>query len=192
MVKEYRGRVSTWKEDRGFGFIQPQDGGAEVFFHISDIAQGRGKIATNILATYRVTKGNDGRLRATHVSLGSESLLGLFVGSLFVIGFLAPLLLLATSKEMNVVGAIVFGIYLIMSVVTFFSYWADKRQAKINAQRTPESVLHLFELLGGWPGGLIAQYAIRHKNRKTSYQMVFWIIVLIHISLLGGAYLLWW
>ena len=57
--------------------------------------------------------------------------------------------------------------------------------------RTPEVRLHLFELLGGWPGALVAQQVFRHKTRKLSFQLVFWGIVLLHQSfwldsLLGG------
>ena len=46
--------------------------------------------------------------------------------------------------------------------------------------RTPESTLHLLELLGGWPGGLVAQQVFRHKTRKFSYQLTFWCIVGLH------------
>lgn len=49
--------------------------------------------------------------------------------------------------------------------------------------------MHLYEVLGGWPGGLLAQRLIRHKNRKLSYQLVFWLIVLLHAALAG--LLLW-
>jgi hypothetical protein len=42
------------------------------------------------------------------------------------------------------------------------------------AWRTPEKVLHASELLGGWPGALLAQQLFRHKTRKVSYQLVFW------------------
>lgn len=38
----------------------------------------------------------------------------------------------------------------------------------------------MFELLGGWPGALIAQQKFRHKTRKVSFQVVFWAIVLVH------------
>lgn len=78
-------------------------------------------------------------------------------------------------------------VYLAMSLVCFIAYWRDKRFAVAGAQRTPESRLHLYELLGGWPGGLLAQRLIRHKNRKVSYQVKFWLIVALHL----GAFS-WW
>lgn len=67
-----------------------------------------------------------------------------------------------------------------VSVLAFFLYWSDKRKARSDSWRTPENVLHAVELAGGWPGALLAQQAFRHKTRKVSYQLVFWLIVLAH------------
>lgn len=86
-------------------------------------------------------------------------------------------------------------IYLAMSLAAFFLYWRDKHQARADGWRTPEKILHGVELLGGWPGALIAQQVFRHKTRKLSFQAVFWLIVLLHQVvwadrlLLGGNYL---
>lgn len=71
-------------------------------------------------------------------------------------------------------------VYLAMSLVTFGLYWRDKHQARREGQRTPEKLLHGAELLGGWPGALLAQQVFRHKTRKVSYQVVFWLIVAAH------------
>lgn len=62
----------------------------------------------------------------------------------------------------------------------FFLYWSDKRKAQTDRWRTPENILHAVELAGGWPGALIAQQVFRHKTRKVSYQVLFWVIVLLH------------
>lgn len=70
--------------------------------------------------------------------------------------------------------------YGIVSIVTFFLYWSDKRKACADQWRTPENVLHALEFAGGWPGALLAQQVFRHKTRKVSFQLVFWIIVLLH------------
>ena len=55
----------------------------------------------------------------------------------------------------------------------------DKDRAVSSGWRVPESSLHLAELLGGWPGALLAQRRLRHKCSKTSYQFVFWNIVIL-------------
>lgn len=80
-------------------------------------------------------------------------------------------------------------VYGLMSLICFIAYYRDKQFAIKGLQRTPEARLHLYELLGGWPGGLLAQRLIRHKNRKLGYQLVFWLIVLLHLAL---AWLVIW
>ncbi|MEA5673570.1 DUF1294 domain-containing protein [Pseudomonas sp. MH2] len=71
-------------------------------------------------------------------------------------------------------------LYPVASLVCLLLYWQDKQQARTQAWRTPEKILHACELLGGWPGALLAQQLFRHKTRKLSYQMVFWAIVALH------------
>jgi len=78
-------------------------------------------------------------------------------------------------------------VYALMSAVTFVAYALDKRAARTGAWRTPEKVLHLLELAFGWPGALLAQRLVRHKNRKRSYQLVFWLIVALHALAWGAA-----
>lgn len=73
--------------------------------------------------------------------------------------------------------------YLAMSLMTMVAYGLDKEKAGRGEWRTAESLLHLLELAGGWPGALLAQQLFRHKTRKVSYQVVFWLIVLLHLGL---------
>jgi len=85
-------------------------------------------------------------------------------------------------------------VYLLLSLLAFALYARDKHQARNDGWRTPEKALHAVELLGGWPGALLAQQALRHKTRKVSFQLVFWLIVLLHELFwfdrvfLGGAF----
>ncbi len=67
-----------------------------------------------------------------------------------------------------------------VSALTYWAYARDKRHAQDGEWRTSEAQLHLWELLGGWPGAWIAQLRLRHKCSKGSYQFVFWLIVLGH------------
>lgn len=73
-------------------------------------------------------------------------------------------------------------VYGLMSAITFVVYALDKRAAGRADRRTPEARLHVLELLGGWPGALLAQRLIRHKNAKVGYQVVFWLIGVIHAA----------
>ena len=47
-------------------------------------------------------------------------------------------------------------------------------------RRIPEQTLHLLEILGGWPAAFLAQRVLRHKSSKVSYQIAFWLIVLLY------------
>lgn len=67
-----------------------------------------------------------------------------------------------------------------ISLFTFFAYGSDKRRAEAGEWRIPEATLHLAELAGGWPGAFLAQRVFRHKISKVSYQVGFWMIVLIY------------
>lgn len=77
------------------------------------------------------------------------------------------------------------GLYLIASCVAFAAYALDKSAARNDRWRTPERTLHLFALLGGWPGALAAQRWLRHKSGKRSFQAVFWVTVLLNCAALA-------
>ena len=101
-----------------------------------------------------------------------------------VIAYLALVLYAALSDKLPLA---VFGLYLAASVLTFFTYAFDKSAAQRNQSRTRESTLHLFSLVGGWPGALIAQQVLRHKSKKRSFQSVFRATVVLN----SGALLLY-
>ena len=66
-----------------------------------------------------------------------------------------------------------------INAVTFLAYGVDKRAAVRHNWRIPEADLHTLEFLGGWVGAFIAQKFFRHKNRKRSYQLMFWLMLLL-------------
>ena len=69
------------------------------------------------------------------------------------------------------------GYLLVVNLVTLFLYWKDKRAAKLDTWRVKEQTLHVFSALGGWPAALLGQVSLRHKTRKISFQIVFYLTI---------------
>ncbi len=72
-----------------------------------------------------------------------------------------------------------FAIYLL--IINFASgilFAYDKLAAWKNRRRIPEFTLHLFELMGGIFANILLMYTLRHKNRKLSYWIWTWLMMI--------------
>lgn len=188
MESQHRGKITSWKEEKGFGFITPEAGGGDVFVHASSLPAGVKRPPKNAAVSYVLGKDERGRPRAVSLRFDRDPatmpLLPALAAGLFF-----------TALAATTWGApLIFIVYAVMSALTFWAYGVDKAAAVRNeglppgarrGRRTPELRLHMLELLGGWPGALVAQWYYRHKNRKPSYQVRYWLIVLVHILLLS-------
>ena len=82
---------------------------------------------------------------------------------------------------------VIYGAYLILlSIITFAMYRADKRKAEKGKMRTPEKVLLLSSFLGGAFGGYPAMLIFRHKTKGEHWYFTFVNIlgILIHAGLI--------
>lgn len=76
-----------------------------------------------------------------------------------------------------------FIIYLIIiNVVTFCLYGADKRRARRKMWRVPEAVLLLFGLLGGSIGAGLAMHFLRHKTQHKKFTIGVPLIFILHVA----------
>lgn len=90
----YQGRVAEWNDDRGFGFVAPNGGGARVFLHISALADQSTRPSAGVLVTYEIAQSADGRPRAQAVRFVSASAARIAKpGNLMAVVFLIVLLL---------------------------------------------------------------------------------------------------
>jgi uncharacterized membrane protein YsdA (DUF1294 family)/cold shock CspA family protein len=184
----YQGRITTWKDDRGFGFIVQNGGTEQVFVHIKSFRNRQQRPVGNEIVSYEVATDAKGRKQAVNVALAVNSpapaarpktgTLPLYLASVFLV-FVAGATL--TGK----LPMVVLGLYLGGSLITYLVYAMDKSAARQGAWRTKEDTLHLLGLVGGWPGALLAQKRLRHKSRKASFQAVFWVTVVINCGALG-------
>ena len=83
--------------------------------------------------------------------------------------------------------------FVLNSLLAIVFYYEDKHLASNNYWRIPELILHCWELISGWPGALFAQWTFRHKNRKLSFQLVFWLCVIVNVAVISClVWLFYW
>jgi len=189
----YAGRITTWKDEQGFGFITPNGGGAAVFVHISAFGGTGARPACDDIVTYHLGTNEKGQPRAHGVAFAAagnassrprqasapqrSGLALLLAGGWFGV--------LAIAVAAGTLPGFVPCIYALMSLIAYAAYAADKTAAQNGAWRTPENTLHLLGLACGWPGALLAQQRYRHKTTKQSFQIGFWCTVLLNGAALG-------
>jgi len=186
----YQGKITDWKDDKGFGFVTPNGGGPKVFVHIKSFSNRQRRPVGNELVTYELTSDARGRPQGLNIAFigdrpssppiiapgpGVGALIFAAVFLLFVAG------MVATGK----LPFVVLIVYLVGSCVAFLAYVFDKAASLKGQWRTPESTLHLFSLVGGWPGAMLAQRTLRHKTQKRSFQVTYWATVVLNCAALG-------
>jgi uncharacterized membrane protein YsdA (DUF1294 family)/cold shock CspA family protein len=190
--RKYRGFLTTWKDDKGFGFIRPEldIGTGDVFLHISALKSNSRRPKVGDVIYYQLATDKDGKIRASNAAIEGDakvqaapkSLSTSFFLILQGLGLFSLPLLGATHFALKTSNIIPLILYPTMSLITYGIYSDDKSRAQKGQWRIPENNLHLCELTGGWMGAFVAQRKLRHKSSKVSYQVVFWIIAIAHIA----------
>ena len=187
----YQGKITDWKDDKGFGFVTPNGGGARVFVHIKSFSNRQRRPVGNELVTYELTSDARGRPQGVNIAFVGDrpsspapaTAPGPGVVALsFAFVFLA---FVAGAVTVGKLPFLVLIAYLLGSCVAYLAYVFDKAAALKGQWRTPESTLHLFSLVGGWPGAMLAQRTLRHKTQKQSFQVVYWVTVVVNCAGLG-------
>lgn len=182
-----KGTIIKWNDEKGFGFIQSNNG-AEVFVHIKSFANQYRRPVVNEIVTFELRSDAKGRSQAQRVKFEVEKIFlptSTRRSKIYVMVACCFLIFIGYWAYAGKIPTIVFAVYLLTSLFTFFLYAIDKSAAKNDMWRTQESTLHLFAFIGGWPGALIAQTTLRHKSKKQSFRIVFWATVLLNCGLLG-------
>jgi uncharacterized membrane protein YsdA (DUF1294 family)/cold shock CspA family protein len=180
-----KGKITSWNDEKGFGFITPLQGGNRVFVHIKAFANRARRPIVGDVVTYELSSDARGRPCAEHASIagvrkaktGKRS-----SGRLSHALAFSFLLLVAGAVAISAVPPAILLVYIVLSVVTFLAYAFDKAAARKGAWRTQESTLHLLALVGGWPGALVAQASLRHKSSKQSFRSAFWVTVVLNCA----------
>ncbi|TYK66616.1 cold shock and DUF1294 domain-containing protein [Colwellia echini] len=183
-----KGKLVSWNADKAFGFIAPNGGGAQVFIHKSAFSNRKRAPQLNDVITFSVIKDNQNRYCANQATFSGEKLqkkqakkvnrFSVILSTLFITLLIIAYLLDNLPQKLLL-------LYLAASIITFVIYASDKSKAQRGAWRTPESTLHLFALIGGWPGAAFAQQLLRHKSKKAEFRNIFWLTVIANIAALA-------
>jgi uncharacterized membrane protein YsdA (DUF1294 family)/cold shock CspA family protein len=185
-----QGRLTSWDDDKGFGFVTPDKGGLRAFVHIRAFSYRRRRPRNGDVITYQITWDKQGRPRAENVLFRdaggaaetrpeSASGTGAYI---FCTLFLITVTTLAALGKLPWLVPVV---YVVVSLLLFCLYAFDKSAAMNGRWRTSEDVLQGLAMLGGWPGALVAQRMFHHKSKKESFQIGFWGIVIFHLTVLA-------
>jgi len=69
-----KGKITSWNDEKGFGFITPSAGGKQVFIHIKAFSNRNRRPEINQLATYALSSDKQGRPRAIKATLAGDRL----------------------------------------------------------------------------------------------------------------------
>ena len=201
MANKQQGHIKKWQDDKGFGFIETENGDS-LFFHINEFkARRRPDIGEQVVFT--IARDNQGRMQAKDVQelsfvqqkmaqknqqirqrnakrshqadFESGQKKRLFLG----VGFYGVLILLAATNKLS---WLVVAWYAALGIITYAMYAKDKAAAQSGDWRTPESTLHLLSALGGWVGAMVAQTYLRHKSQKPEFRVAYYLTVVINMA----------
>lgn len=184
------GKITHWNRQKAYGFITPATG-ENVFVHIRAFVDHGHQPEIDQRVTFEMSTDRQGRPCAASVRLLGAKSPGARVRGIarfyiaVAVGFLAVVL---GSVLFGPLPLLVLWFYLAISAISFFLYAWDKNSAQREAWRTKESTLHLFDLLGGWPGAMIAQQTLRHKSKKKEFRFVFWLTAIINCAGFGWLF----
>jgi len=186
----FAGHVKSWNAEHGFGFIEPSGGGQEIFLHVSSVPTQLRPPKVGQHFTFEVELNRDGKKRASNVGVVAAPRRGQLkrpnypapwslASAMAIPAFIAIYIGLALTKGVSIWFA---AAYVTLSLICLLAYAFDKSAAIAGRWRSSEQSLLLLGLVGGWPGGLVAQQLLRHKSSKASFRSAFWGTVVVNVA----------
>ncbi|TCH63267.1 DUF1294 domain-containing protein [Acinetobacter sp. ANC 4862] len=192
-----QGRLVEWFDDKGYGFIQPNDASKDrVFLHIKDFARQGPRPIIGCALEYTVLLDGDGRFRAQQVMylkasqtqkiLPKPKNLNVQQQKLkpMQIACVGYILALAVFTLLGMLSGMVLLFISIINALTYWMYAQDKEAALLGNRRVPEQTLHILSFLGGWPTAWLAQEKMRHKTQKQPFRKIYFCTIALNILLI--------
>lgn len=153
-----QGRLIEWFDEKGYGFIQPNDADKDrVFLHIKDFARSGPRPIVGCALEYLVILDERGRYRAKQViylkaaqtralaankkrpvsTAHTSSLKPMQIAALVYI------VIVAILSFIHLLPAYSFIFIALMNVLSYWLYAQDKEAAQLGNRRVPEQTLHI-------------------------------------------------
>ena len=186
-IARKKGILTTWYDDKGYGFITPVGEKKEIFIHISEF---QGHPLLNDRISFTLSKDKSGRDCALNAIKFDKAKLvaetqqtnNITMLSFFIITIFYLILFYLTQDKKIEIYTIPY--YLLISTLTFFIYAKDKDFSQDGSWRISENTLHFLSIIGGWTGALIAQDKLKHKSSKRSFKILFFVTIILNIAFL--------
>ncbi|TCB65488.1 DUF1294 domain-containing protein [Acinetobacter sp. ANC 4178] len=189
-----QGRLVEWFDDKGYGFIQPNDTNKErVFLHIKDFARPGPRPIVGCALEYIVLLDGQGRFRAQQVTYLKASQTGVKPKtkatppqkhSVMQLACMAYFVVLTVLVIAGLLSGLVLLLICLMNAASYWFYAQDKEAAQLGGRRVSEQTLHILAFLGGWPAAWLAQQKLRHKTQKQPFRKVYFCTIALNLLLI--------
>lgn len=193
-----QGRLIEWFDDKGYGFIQPNDPDKDrVFLHIKDFARPGPRPIVGCALDYQVILDERGRYRAQQVVYLKASQVKPRADVVskprqrpaakrpaMQILCVAYILVLAVLTLTGLLHGLLLLLISLMNALSYWLYAQDKEAGQLGHRRIPEQSLHLVSALGGWPAAWLAQEKMRHKTQKQPFRKIYFCTIGLNILLI--------
>lgn len=194
-----QGRLVEWFDDKGYGFIQPEDGSkGRVFLHIKDFIRPGPRPIIGCALEYLVQLDGQGRYKAKQVIYLKASqtqktkqqahirskAANKTVMQPMQIAIVIYILVVAGLTVAGVLNSMLLLLISVMNAITYWMYAQDKESAQAGNRRVPENTLHILSVLGGWPAAWLAQQKLRHKTQKQPFRKIYFCTIVFNILIL--------
>ena len=176
-----QGYIVNFNKEKGYGFIRSDKQEEDIFVHISKVKNSK-ILEQGQKVTFNIQKTNRG-LSAINVEAGAKQSSPYLIFGVISFLFVAVVSLYLSQKVHFLLAYLVS-----INIATFLLYGYDKFISSGNKLRVPELNLQVIALLGGSPLALLAQKFFRHKTIKSSFQLVYWGIILVQVGVLVWVY----
>ena len=171
-----QGVITNYNSEKGYGFIYSEEYEDDIFVHISKVTNAS-TLSQGQNVTFEVTKTQKG-FSATSVIAGDKQ-----YSPYLIFGVISALISIAIFGYLYRASSLkpILSYFISINITVFLIYGYDKFISSRDGLRVPEWNLHILAIIGGSPVALASQKFFRHKTIKGSFQLVYWLIVLVQV-----------